>query len=67
MKEFVYMKVGGHSHNTSNGVIDWKILLRLSFDQFIFAVVIGFTLFFLTDLKYMFQRISILYVLYAFQ
>lgn len=40
MKEFAYMKVGGHSHNITNGVIGWKVLFILFFDHFVFAVMV---------------------------
>lgn len=41
MKEFAYMKVGGHSHRASNGGTGWKMLLRLSFDHSVFTVLAG--------------------------
>lgn len=67
MKEFAYMKVGGHLHSINNGVIDWKILLILSFRHLVFAALIEFMLIFLLDLNYAFQRTSVLYFLYSIQ
>lgn len=61
MKEFAYMKVGGHLQNINNGGIDWKMLLMLSSHHFVFAVLVEFMLIFLVDLNYAFQRTSVLY------
>lgn len=46
MKEFAYMKVGGHSHSASKGGTGWKMPLRLSFVRVLFAVLVGFMLHF---------------------
>lgn len=70
MKEFAYMKVGGHSHSASSGGTGWEMPLRLSFHQFVFAVVVGFVLhvfFPVMDLKYTFQKLSMLHALYTSQ
>lgn len=68
MKEFAYMKVGGHSHSASSGGTGWEMPLRLSLHQFVFAVLVGFVLhvlFPVMDLKYTFQKLSMLHALYT--
>lgn len=70
MKEFAYMKVGGHSHSASSGGTGWEMPLRLSLHQFVFAVLVGFVLhvlFPVMDLKYTFQKLSMLHALYTSQ
>lgn len=61
MKEFAYMKVGGHSQSSSQGGTGWKMPLRLSFNHVVFAVLGGFMLHFFShgmDLEYTFQKVS---------
>lgn len=70
MKEFAYMKVGGHSHRASSGGTGWKMPLRLPFDHFVFTVLVGFMLHFfspLMDLKYTFHKVSMQHALYTSQ